>query len=320
MNQQNRLFGLLAQTSIHAGTGQNTGVIDLPIQRESHTQWPCIFSSAVKGALRTRAEQYKADKLQDPFDYKKDVQKSPDIAFIFGPPAESGDASSHAGSLLVSDARLLLLPVRSLTSQFKWVTCPAILKRLEQDMKRFGYEDTAIPELNPKEDEAIVAEHCNHSTKGLFLEEFRFNLDLSQKQKLSPLIKTFNQLMGGKHQKELERQLVIINNDNFMHLAKYSTPVTPHIMIENQSKTVKTGALWYEETLPPETLLYLGLTAMKTRTPNTKSGYQAYDQSAMQVMGFVRQLFTESSWLQIGGNETLGMGWCEVTELKQEKK
>jgi len=36
MQQANTILGLLAQTSIHAGTGSNTGVIDLPIQREGH--------------------------------------------------------------------------------------------------------------------------------------------------------------------------------------------------------------------------------------------------------------------------------------------
>jgi hypothetical protein len=31
------ILGLLAQTSIHAGVGSQTGIIDLPIQREAIT-------------------------------------------------------------------------------------------------------------------------------------------------------------------------------------------------------------------------------------------------------------------------------------------
>ena len=101
MNNNTALLGLLAETSIHAGAGQMAGVIDLPIQREAHTAWPVVFGSAVKGALRTLAHE----------------QKAPWLTAVFGP--ETTNASDHAGALLVSDARLLLLPMRSLTSHFK---------------------------------------------------------------------------------------------------------------------------------------------------------------------------------------------------------
>ncbi|MBN2887102.1 MAG: type III-B CRISPR module RAMP protein Cmr4, partial [Chromatiaceae bacterium] len=90
------LLGLLAETAIHAGAGQNAGVIDLPIQREAHTAWPVVFGSAVKGALRALAEE----------------RQAPWLKAVFGP--ETNNASEHAGALLVGDARLLLLPVRSL--------------------------------------------------------------------------------------------------------------------------------------------------------------------------------------------------------------
>ena len=56
MSENNAILGLLAETSIHAGTGQTVGAIDLPIQREKHTNWPCIYGSAMKGALRAQAE------------------------------------------------------------------------------------------------------------------------------------------------------------------------------------------------------------------------------------------------------------------------
>ena len=126
------LLGLLAETSIHAGAGQMAGVIDLPIQREAHTAWPVVYGSAVKGAMRTLAEE----------------QKAPWLTAVFGP--ETSNASEHAGALLVGDARLLLLPVRSLTSHFKWVTCPALLRRLRADLERLGlpaFAADAIPEV-----------------------------------------------------------------------------------------------------------------------------------------------------------------------------
>ncbi|MEC4677263.1 MAG: RAMP superfamily CRISPR-associated protein, partial [Nitrospirota bacterium] len=89
-----------------------------------------------------------------------------------------------------------------------------------------------------------------------------------------------------------------------------ATAIVPHISIEKETKTVKGGALWYEETLPPDTLLYVMLLANAARnsgTPPTLSG--------ADVLKKVTDMFPGKgkSYLQIGGNETVGMGWCKVT-------
>ena len=46
------LLGLYAQTAMHPGSGTALGAVDLPVQRERHTQWPTIAGSALKGILR----------------------------------------------------------------------------------------------------------------------------------------------------------------------------------------------------------------------------------------------------------------------------
>ena len=83
-----------------------------------------------------------------------------------------------------------------------------------------------------------------------------------------------------------------------------------HIAIESATKTVKGGALWYEETLPPETLLYVGLAAYQARKQDSDLN------TPEKVLTTVINLFTNKPWLQIGGNETVGMGWCAVSILK----
>ena len=73
---------------------------------------------------------------------------------------------------------------------------------------------------------------------------------------------------------------------------------------------MKTGALWYEETLPPETVLYFALSAHRSRAKDT-------DIKAEQILNSITQdLFGSSPYLQIGGNETVGMGWCKVTVVE----
>lgn len=292
MTQANAILGLLAQTSIHAGTGSTTGVIDLPIQREGHNGYPCIFGSSMKGALRTRAETQ----------YGKDNNS---VKYVFGP--DTNNASDHAGAIMVSDARLLLLPIRSLTSQFKWVTCPAVLKRYQNDAERFGMNLTfTIPTVTDTATTTPALVPQQPANPKLFLEEYRFDANA---QDLTSIITALAKLMGASDvESALQKQLVIVSNDMFAHLCQHATPVNAHIAIDSDKKTVRSGALWYEETLPPETLLYVGLSATKARA-------QGAEMLADAILGAVTGLFADKPWLQVGGNETVGMGWCAVTTV-----
>lgn len=282
------VLGLRAETPIHAGAGKAIGVIDLPIMREAHTNWPVIYGSAVKGAMRAKAEGIGLSQLTD----------------IFGP--DTRNASDHAGALAVGDARLLLLPVRSLTTHFKWVTCPALLRRAAADLQRMGqrtHDFSVSTTLN--DEEAITPDHEG----GLFLEEFHFT---ARKANLGSLLDWLAAFVGGDFKPLLQRQLVIVSDDVFGHLAQYATPVTPHIAIEKETKTVKDGALWYEETLPPETILYLSLATEASRRKGAEYSAQAMLQATLGLFP------PQQPYLQIGGNETVGMGWCKVNPVTLE--
>jgi CRISPR-associated protein Cmr4 len=299
MSQANAILGLIAQTSIHAGSGSSVSAVDLPIQREGHNGWPCVFGSAVKGALRTKAEGT----------LDQDTQ-----FVVFGP--DTTKASEHAGSICVGDARLLLLPIRSLTSTFKWVTCGEALKRLKRDAELLDLNELTVQ--FGVSDVMDAANVCNASVPqtvssgDLFLEEYCFRaspVDLSQ------VIAGLAALMQRADAKtELQKRLVIVSDDMFSFLAQHSTPVTAHIAIHTDTKTVRSGALWYEETLPPETLLYVPLMAEKSRKKEK-------GMTAEQILKAVAEdLFKADGkdhlWLQVGGNETLGMGWCGVKIIK----
>lgn len=292
-NQVNLMIGLIAQTSIHAGAGSAVGAVDLPIQREGHNGWPCIFGSSVKGALRTKAEQ-----VLTTDDGKRDDAT---LHTIFGP--DTQNASDHAGAISVGDARLLLLPVRSLTSAFKWVTCPAALDRFKRDAAMLGKHLT----FNTPE----VPQHDDHETalcvsgEHLFLEEYRFTVDINTN--LDTVITALCEVVKREgFAKTLAEQLAIVSDNMFAHLARSATPVNAHIAIKDDgSKTVAKGALWYEETLPPETVLYIPVMAQKSRNKDKSI-------EASAIAAGVSGILTTPPWLQIGGNETVGMGWCAV--------
>lgn len=294
MTQATAILGLVAETPIHAGVGQMVGVIDLPIQRESHTGWPCVYGSAVKGALRTKAEG------------------NAWIEEVFGPPSSGGAAnpSDHGGALSVADARLLLLPVRSLTTHFKWVACPALLERFQNDCNRLGITCNMIMPTQAPSDIVVFTSDADANNQPLFLEDFRFTQEY--RTDLSSVITELAKLMDRNDADNLlSKQLVIVSNDIFSHLSMYATPVSPHIAIDNKTKTTISGALWYEETLPPETLLYLPLVAQRSRKDGS-------EKEANDILNhLLNDIFPDTSpYLQIGGNETIGMGWCKVKKIK----
>lgn len=284
----NVMLGLIAQTSIHAGTGSAVGAVDLPIQREGHSGWPCIFGASVKGAIRAKG-------------VKTLKPESEEFNAIFG---SSTNENAHAGAISVGDARLLLLPVRSLTSAFKWVTCPAVLERFKRDYALLGQTLTFdVPNVTGLQQALWCQAKGN-----LFLEEYRFDVEASAKE-LSPVIIALAALVAREYfTKHLEAQLVIVSNDMFTYLANQATPVNAHIAIKDDgTKTVTKGALWYEEILPPETVLYVPLMIQASRRNNKFL-------TATEILELLKtKVFTGTTvWLQLGGNETVGMGWCQV--------
>lgn len=289
-SQATALLGLLAETSLHAGAGQSVGAIDLPIQREGHSDWPCVYGSAVKGAMRARAEDLGYDTLDE----------------IFGP--DTRNASDHAGALVVGDARLLLLPVRSLTGHYRWVTCPALLRRLANDARRLGVDlgDLPVPTVT-KDTTALVGQG---DRQALFLEEYRLD---AEPHDLGAVTAAVARLLDPDSAALLPAQLTVVADGLFGDLARYATPVAAHVRIDNETKTVLRGALWYEESLPPDTLLYVGLAAWKARKREAR-----LNQAAMVLDGVLSGLFRDRPYLQLGGNETVGMGWCRVTSLRGE--
>ena len=289
------LLGLFAQTPIHAGSGEADSIIDLPIQREAHTDWPCIYGSGVKGALRARAEVvFGAD--------------NDSVYRVFGP--DTDRASEHAGALMVSDARLLMLPVRSLNSHYRLVTCPAALRRLQRDLQRLQLKETDIDIPAPGGGEAIVhgdeANHIPNATDALFLEEYRFTRQI---QPLTSVVELVTRVAGESRRDDISRLFTLVDDNAFRHLCRSATPVQTHIRLNSETKTVSEGALWNEESLPTDTLLYSTLSATTSRDYTRLP--------AQDVLSCVLdELFGEYPFLRLGGNETTGMGWCRVTDWR----
>jgi CRISPR-associated protein Cmr4 len=109
----------------------------------------------------------------------------------------------------------------------------------------------------------------------------------------------------------LPGHLVILQDEVFRDFARFSTEVITRVRLDTATKTVEPGALWTEESLPAESLLYAPLHAMQTRQnvdPNTNQRISGAAQrlSAEDVLTTLAGLGLRR--VRLGGDETVGRG------------
>lgn len=289
------LLFLHAQTSLHPGSGTALRVVDLPVQRERHTQWPIIPGSALKGVLRDCCRR------QVPGKRGKEADADEGIATVFGPPTAQAD--KHAGALSLTDARLLLFPVRSLRGVFAWVTCPAVLQRVNRDLSLTGSDPLGeIPAIG--EGRVACAQGSPLLIDGqLVLEEYEF----SRCGDAATVAEWVAQRVTSDPdtQERIRTHLAVLSDDDFSHFVRHATEVVARIGLDYERKTVREGALFYQEFLPAETVFYSVVLANASRRDGDS-------RPARQVLDYVRQRTEQTGILQIGGDETTGKGLCAV--------
>lgn len=326
------LMFLHAITSLHPGAGTALGVVDLPIQRERHTGWPLIPGSSLKGVLReacraaeSRKEMKKQGK-QEPFAWNdwceasKKADKTPELICAFGTAMGDTDKDVPAGSLAVGDARILFFPVRSIRGLFAWVTCPGALTRFKRDAQLAGSQAASgIPDivLDPqKETAAVVANDSKNKfpsaqsgAPNLVLEDMDFMA--TEKAEVAQLAKKIPVDVP-----DFAQRIVILNDDFFTFFVRNATEVSARIALEYGTKTVREGALFYQEFLPPETVMYAPLMAEVPRS-NGKTSPPPFQTSDALIQHVSKQTKTGDGQgpLQIGGDASTGKGLCRVSYL-----
>lgn len=328
------LLGLHALTSLHPGAGTALGTVDLPIQRERHTDWPNIAGSAQKGILRDLLrEQRKINHNDDPHNGNDSSQTPPrsrrrkadeeaDVEAIFGP-----RNTEHAGALSITDARLLAFPIRSLKGIFAWVTCPGVIERLQRDTSLLSDplpDDVDLTELQKQGTEstdfrAITSDHCPclidpAGSGSLLLEEHRLEKVNGKSEPLAKWIAERLFPSGAHYQATRDRfvkQFIVVTDNDFTYFVRHCTEVSARIALDYETKTVTGGALFYQEFLPTESLFYSVILMNEARTRGKSDSGGMY-RDATQLLTILQECLENNEVLQIGGDETTGKGYCSA--------
>lgn len=290
-----RLTLIHAMSPLHAGTGQSVGAIDLPIARERPTGIPLIPGSSIKGALRARS---------------RDAQWTRDV---FGP--ETADSSDHGGSVQFSDAHLLLMPVRSIRGTFGWVTSPYLLQRFARGAREAKINFDKLP-LSPGENGCCVLNETLsipfQQRRRVVFEDLDFTVETAQR----PLLQEFTVILGralfpdgstdfADWRKSLIDRICLVHDDMMSFLLATATEVNAHIRLDNDAKTVERGGLWYQESLPAETVLAGIAVASDVNAVNGR-----FKRTGPELLQHVESL--TQGIVQLGGKATTGQGSCFV--------
>jgi len=267
---ETRLILLHALTPLHVGTGQAVGNVDLPIAREKATGFPIVPASALKGVLR---------------DYFRNQQGDEAAKQVFGD-------TDQAGAWVFTDLRILCLPVRSFFGVFAYATCPLILERLRRHAEAFGI--TGFENLSVAVDGtqiALTRDSALQKDGKVYLED----LDLAVKtgQQVDAVAQAIaDKLLPEGERSHFTTRFAVVSNDVFTFLSETATEVVARVRLEDATKTVASGGLWYEEAVPAEAIFYGFVGAMS----------RELSLASLQI----------DQLLQIGGDATIGRGLCKV--------
>ncbi len=275
-----KLLSIFAETQMHVGIGRSESFVDLPFAREGITEYPFIPGTGIKGSLRHH--------------FGKNIQNSPDKAGSSSdemknhPFKDSFGVPDSAGNVIFSDGRLLLLPVRSLSKTYFWVTCPYILERLNRDLQLLGLEK-CIPVPTVSANQYVGKDHGS-----VVLEDREFTR--TKDDGFSDIVEAIKKFIPHDSTKaRLENQLIVLSDEDFKWFAKYGLMIQARNKLDENKKT--SNGLWYEEWVATDTLFY-----SLVFTRNTEDDL------------LLKKIKRE--YVQLGGNETVGQGLCLFSEVE----
>ncbi len=259
---------IIAVTNVHCGAGRFGGIVDLPIQRDEY-EYPCIYSSSIKGALKTAllyafAKEYNGD-------YEK-ARKA--VMTLLGPEPESGE--TFESSIAILDAYLLTMPVRSLRGIYAYVTSPLLLKRFVERVElvtEFSNKHQGASERQAsleskvvmlrdrmkklleqaedlKEDECICVGDCS----GLRIEKLEGEPiilieEVLVKPKSEDKDRNILNVLG------LDRPLLVLHDETARYVIDRGIIRLTRVRLRKDTKTVEAGP-WTEEYLPTKARLH----------------------------------------------------------------
>jgi len=276
-----KLLFLRALTPLHVGAGRGASIyVDLPLQRDEFG-FPTIWSSSLKGALRANFVESEASSKR----------------IIFGP--EPAEASEHSSAASFADARLLLIPARTLKGIWTYVTSPHMIEQLATFLEIAGKVGIEVPRVEAGK--ALV------SSDNLLFKGSRVMVnEISLEAKVdTDIAKSLAGVLPGELGDTVKsRGLVVISDDIARTVVNRSVVIQYRVRLKYETKTVDVGP-WSEEYLPIETVMVSLIVCKNFITSKIQM-------QADKVCEELEKGYKGSKVVYVGGKETIGKGLVKL--------
>ena len=268
------LLYVRALTSLHVGVGRSEGgYVDLPVQRDEF-DFPTIWSSSLKGALKANLPG--------------------NLRILLGSDPDRVPTEPSAVSLL--DAKLLLMPVRVLDNVWSYATTPHLLQYLNKYLEvhtgisNVGLKPLSLSSLDLKK---------VYSTKfdgDVIINEVMFR-GVMRKENLLTELGLDKLLPDEIRSNVLQQGLIILPDEDNLGLTTLSKSlvIQYRVRLKSDTRTVDTGP-WSEEYVPMETVFIS--TILCRDKVSTQQGSTCDD--------FIK--YVDKKVIYVGGKETIGKG------------
>jgi CRISPR-associated protein Cmr4 len=293
---------LKTRSGLHCGTGQGLSDIDMPTAKEAISGFPFVPGSSLKGVLR---------------DYFDGRGQADVFEAAFG---QAGEVPEFASALSFGDARMLCLPARSYFGVFAHVCSPFSLRIWRDILQQAGR--TGLPAIQAFA--APAGAYCAAATTAtvlkvphdgrtpaqqhILLEDMDLLLDADHSQIADRWAEAIGTLLypddvetAVEDRRVFSERFMIVPDDVLTFLCETALPVAARIRIGDNG-VVETGALWYEEYTPPETL-FVGILA-------AEGGRGKHNRFSAQVL--MDAVTARPIDCQIGGGATIGRGMVYI--------
>ena len=277
---------LFTRTPLHVGAGASVGIVDLPIIRESHTGYPVIPGTSLKGVLADLWNGELVDKeTKDGKKIKQRGERS-DVELLFG--ADNAE-KAKSGKLLIGESKVVAFPVRSARGGFAWVTCPLALGRVYRDLG----DTLELQAIGT--DACLAASSLKFDDGSVILEEYCLKASADVPQAVVDMLKNLCDDTLWKN--ELGSHLAIVSDEMFKYFVENTCEIAQHVKINDETGTATDGALFNQENVPAETLFFTVL----------------YENADGCFKKLEDKLASVNYLIQVGADATTGLGWCSVS-------
>lgn len=303
-------------TPTHCGIGQAAASVDLPIARDVATGFPVLPATSLKGVARECFED-------------KEINGDQKLTeALFGPSLEEREDRANkakplqAAGLSFTEGRLVAWPARSLNRPFLHTTCPLIIDKLVQDARLLGRGSLPKPKIKGSDNLAYVSDK-ELDGKALVIEdlcyaanEVLFDEDLAGfAAALAALLPPSETDTAAR----LKAGLVVIPDADFQDLLQRTVPVAARTLLTGgkttdkwfnpRTKVTESGNLWYEEYLPAD-CLFVAFVGQRRQVYMQNDADDKQRLPIVDPIGKFIEIWRKISFVQIGGNETVGNGLC----------